>query len=130
MKTPQTPKNFEEYYEKGIRYSLAFKDEKAILAFTKAIKLNPNCAKAYLHRAQSKNTISDEEGALEDYTKTIELEPENYSAYYDRGLLKFELGDKKSGRADMKKGKEMLNDKLRWQRDKEKIDRKASRDRI
>ena len=128
METPKTPKDFESYYEKGIRYSLAFKDEKAIIAFTKAIKLNPNCARAYLQRAYSRNALLDEEGALEDYTKTIELEPENYSAYYDRGLLKFELGDKKSGKADMKKGKEMLRDKLRIQKEKEKSIGKVSKD--
>ncbi len=51
--------------------------EQAERAFSKAIKLDPNDAGAYVQRAQAYESLHKFEQALVDYEKAVELEPEN-----------------------------------------------------
>src|ERR1019366_6643794 len=66
----------------------------AIAEYTKAIKLNPNDAHAYLNRGLAKFSLEDDRGAITDCNKAIELNPNYAMAYYLRGSAKLPLKDK------------------------------------
>ena len=72
----------------------AAKDYKnAIVAFGKAITLNPEHVPAYYKRARAKYYINDYAGAIDDCTHAIKLNPEHARAYNNRGGTKFRIED-------------------------------------
>ncbi|WP_422928126.1 tetratricopeptide repeat protein [Singulisphaera sp. PoT] len=61
--------------------------DRAIAAYTEAIRLDPGRAALHNNRAAARLGKKDEAGALVDYNEAIRLDPENASAYYGRGLV-------------------------------------------
>src|SRR5579859_7884780 len=62
----------------------AFKDEKAIQEFSKAIQLNPRFADAYYSRGLACYDLKEYDKAVEDFNISIELNPKSYQTYYWR----------------------------------------------
>jgi Flp pilus assembly protein TadD len=48
--------------------------EAAILEFSKAIAVDPNCIEGYAGRGISKEALGDVDGARRDYCKSVEVE--------------------------------------------------------
>ena len=89
-----------EAYEKG-KACLDKKDyDAAIVAFTRAIQLDPNNAKAYNRRGIAYEHKREHDKAIADYTEAIRLDPKYASAYYHRGVACGEKGDNDKAIAD------------------------------
>jgi hypothetical protein len=66
----------------------------AIAAFTRAIKLDPRFAVAYMNRGFARHSGQDFENAILDYSRAIELAPSFLAfAYRDRGVSRTHSGD-------------------------------------
>ncbi|MCC7496947.1 MAG: tetratricopeptide repeat protein [Bryobacterales bacterium] len=74
---------------------------KAILAYDKAIQLDPRFLPAYELRASAYHNLKQYRKAIRDYDKVLELDPENVTAYADRGLAKMEVGQFLSATVDL-----------------------------
>ena len=75
-----------EWFEKGNKYSfLNNEHDKAIEAFTFAIALDPNYARAYNGRGNAYGGKGQYDRAMQDYNKAIQLDPNLAYAYYNRG---------------------------------------------
>jgi len=104
--------NFKDYLDRGIQFASRGDYEKAIMDFTKALKLQPNMGSIYTLRgrayvANASKVVSstadfseivvsikgsltpkqteDYDRAIDDFTKAIELEPNNAVNYRERG---------------------------------------------
>jgi len=66
--------------------------EKALLLFDKAIKLNPNCIKAYNSKGFTLHALGRNEKILECFDKAIELDPKNIDAYDNKIEILKRLG--------------------------------------
>lgn len=100
----------EEYYKSG-ELNEGSSNEKAILDYNKAIKINPKYVAAYYKRAMAKEFSKEKDilGAIADYSKVIELDDAStemsnyyhYKCYHQRGFAKyFYLKDYKGAIAD------------------------------
>lgn len=58
----------------GNKYLLAMQYDEAVVAFTKAIDIDPKTADAYVGRGDAYNSLGDGEKALDDYNKASELD--------------------------------------------------------
>ena len=67
--------------------------DKAIEAYSYAIKLNPNNAAAYNNRGTAFHHKGEYVQAVKDYTRTIELIPDHVEAYNNRGIAYYNKGD-------------------------------------
>lgn len=67
--------------------------QEALVAFDKALFLDPNRSDAYLARASVKHDLRDYKGAINDYDQVILLQPDQVETYNDRGCCKYNLGD-------------------------------------
>ena len=79
----------ERYYKEGqelVQSGEKDKLDEAVAAYTKAIELNPQSAKAYVGRANAR-TSKDCEKAIEDCNKAIEIDPKNSDAYLTFGKI-------------------------------------------
>jgi len=98
------PEHFYGYYGIGNAKSDMGDYEGAILAFNKAIELNPNFSESYYNRGSVKyNHLKDYQGALPDFNKTLEINPNHVTAYTNRGLTKNALKDYKGAIDDFNK---------------------------
>jgi tetratricopeptide (TPR) repeat protein len=61
--------------------------ERAIAAFTEALRLDPELAEAYVRRGDALRFSGDYERAAEDYSAALRIEPHNVRAAVQRGLL-------------------------------------------
>ncbi len=61
--------------------------QRAIADYTKAIKLDPNDAMAYLSRGEAFFMQGKSDWAIDDYTKAIELDPNDARAYMFRSAV-------------------------------------------
>ncbi|MXV83975.1 tetratricopeptide repeat protein [Candidatus Poribacteria bacterium] len=59
--------------------------EEAISHFTKAIKLKPDSAEAYINRGIAYYKKNDFDNAIKDFVKAIQLKPDSAEAYFNRG---------------------------------------------
>jgi len=66
--------------------------EKALICFTKAIKITPNYVKAYLNLGSSLNNLGKFEDAILSYNKAIKIEPEYADAHFNLGKTFNDLG--------------------------------------
>jgi tetratricopeptide (TPR) repeat protein len=82
----------EENYQKGLDLANAGKYEEAIMAFTKAIEVQPLDAFAWYNRAMAKNMIGEYETAIDDFTTCIGLSRSYEKVWYNRGLTKMHVG--------------------------------------
>jgi tetratricopeptide (TPR) repeat protein len=82
----------EENYQKGLDLAKAGKYEEAIMAFTKAIEVQPLDAYAWYNRAMAKNMIGEYETAIDDFTTCIGLSRSYEKVWYNRGLTKMHVG--------------------------------------
>ena len=96
----------------GVFYNNKGEYQKATVAFTKAIELDPNFALAYSNRGWVYIKLGQYEQAIADCTKAIELDSSLAFAYNSRGWAYTELGQYEQAIADYNKAIE-LNPSLR-----------------
>lgn len=92
--------------------------EKAILNFTKAIKIDPNNEEAYAYRGRAFYEIDSLSQSKADFDKAIKLNSDFEYAYTNRALLRYtKLNDQKGGCEDLNKaaklGDEIAKEHLR-----------------
>lgn len=74
-----------QWYEQGNQFLNSKDYDKAVVAYTEAINLNPKNADAYSRRGLIYKMRKQYEFAIADFSKTIELVPANSIVYYNRG---------------------------------------------
>jgi len=81
------------YYNRGSALAKKGEYERAILAFTKAVEIEPTFAEAYCNRG----TVYAEKGeydlAIADFSKAIDIEPEFAEAYCNRAIAYYYKGE-------------------------------------
>ncbi len=91
----------------GFVYNNKGEYHKAIVAFNKAIELDPSFAFAYNNRGWAYIELEQYEQAIVDSTKAIELDPSLALAYNNRGWAYIELGQYEQAIADYDKAIEL-----------------------
>jgi len=84
--------DFMEWFRRGYQ---SYEDgalKKAAEAYTKAIKLKPEEAGAYLNRGIVYSKMGLHDNAIDDYTKVIQLDPDYAEAYNNRGWAYIQKG--------------------------------------
>lgn len=74
-----------------------------ILAYNKALLINPNHSEALNNRGAAKQKLTDYEGAIKDCDKVIFINPNDATALNNRGVAKFNLKDYKGAVEDYNK---------------------------
>jgi len=74
-----------DWYNKAYAFYISNNYEEAVLAFTRAIELNPNYEQAYNGRGTAYAKKGQYDRAIADYSKALELDPNLALAYYNRG---------------------------------------------
>jgi hypothetical protein len=86
----------------------------AIQEYTRAIKLNPNYAKAYNNRGMVKAVnLQDYQEALKDFDTAISIDPAYADAYLGRGSLRMALHDEPGAVEDWKKAEKLGNNQAK-----------------
>ena len=99
--------------ERGDKYAVEGKHKKTIAAYSKALKSDPKCRKAYICRAMSYNETGAAKKALKDFTRAIELDSSDSYPYEQRAhIYRTVLHDKAKAAADDEKA-EAIRQK-RW----------------
>src|SRR5688572_5087122 len=82
----RNPKNYtsEHYYNSGVAYAAKSDFYRAIVAYNKAIELNPNYFAAYHNRGVAYGFLGNFDHALAEFNKAIELNPNDPYVYMDR----------------------------------------------
>jgi len=91
----------------GFNYNNQGEYNQAIVAFNKAIELDPNFALAYNNRGWAYIELEQYEQGIADCTKAIELDPSLALAYSNRGWAYIRLGQYEQGIADCTKAIEL-----------------------
>jgi len=99
-----------EWFEKGHALDVRGYNEKAIEAYTMAIKLNPRLAEAYHGRGLAAYNMSRYQPAIKDYSRAIELNPNYGLAYGNRGFLYNRIGDYRKSLEDLSRAIELRTD--------------------
>ena len=81
------PTDFERYVELGMAYFHAQRLADALVAFQRAIALNPNAASAYNGMGRVYYHTGPPEKAIAAYQRAIALDPHYVVAYYGLGIL-------------------------------------------
>ncbi len=76
-----------QFFLRGILNARNGNKDDAIRDFSSALKLRPDKAVIYYHRALAYESEKDLIKAFEDYSKAIEIDPEYYMALCNRGIL-------------------------------------------
>lgn len=74
-----------QWYEQGNQFLNSKAYDKAVVAYTETVNLNPKNADAYNRRGLIYKMKNQYELAIADFTKAIELVPVNSIVYYNRG---------------------------------------------
>ena len=101
--------SWQEQYDLGVRYLSDGNYEEAIIAFTAAIKIDPQNVNAYIGRADTyvkRGSTEDLLLAKEDYDRAIELESELWEAYQKQSIVLTKMGDYVEGLATLYRYKE------------------------
>ena len=91
----------------GLDYNYKGEYHKAIIAFDKAIELDPDLAIAYNNRGWSYLELGQYEQAITDCDEAIELDSSLALAYSNRGLAYIRLGQYEQGLSDCNKAIEL-----------------------
>lgn len=82
----------ELYFSRGTVYHSSGRSAEAIATYAKAIKANPECARAYNNRGCVHLTEGRYRESTSDFDKAIGLNPKFAHAYYNRGNARLALG--------------------------------------
>ena len=102
-----TPKTAQEYISQGKKYFTAAQYDKAIIAFTEALKLNPKSIRAYNNRGIAYCYKHDLDQAISDFSRTIEIDPKFGKAYNNRAVAYVIKGEKDKARLDVEKARSL-----------------------
>lgn len=80
---------FDGYLKEAKKLRESFEMEKALTAYTHALKLRPNSALAYSERADVYKGLLMYDRAYDDLTRAIQLEPKNGQWYKDRAQISY-----------------------------------------
>ena len=86
-------KSAKEAIEKGTALLDKGNYDKAIAAFSEAIRLDPKDARAYYNRARAFGLKGDPNKAITDSDEAIRLDPKFANAFYNRACAELEKGD-------------------------------------
>jgi tetratricopeptide (TPR) repeat protein len=100
------PLRAKESYDAGVGLYETARYSQAILAFDRAISLNPGFADAFVLRGRSRLAISDLEGAIRDFGEAIKLRPNAVQARLERGAAYLVL---KNHQAALEDGNRVLS---------------------
>jgi tetratricopeptide (TPR) repeat protein len=75
------------YRNRGIDFYDKGDFDKAILDFTKAIDIDPQCADFYYSRGHTYQSLGKYDNAITDFTRAINLSPTHAKAYNARGSI-------------------------------------------
>lgn len=81
-----------DWFENGCVLVNSGNPQKAVEAFTNAIKLNPNNEKFYVFRGNASGEAGNNNQAVKDIAKAIKLNPKYAKAYVSRGNAYLRLG--------------------------------------
>lgn len=111
-----------DWYKKGLEAYVPNRRLEAIEAYTKAIELNPDMAKAYLQRGNAYLAVGNYEQAIKDLSKAIELKinykPDYAVAYVYRGSAYENSDNYKQAIKDYSKAIELTPDKADFYNDR------------
>lgn len=78
----------EGFFEQGVERFEQYDYERAVFQFTRAIYVQPQCARYFLARGNAHRMLAHDQEALEDYSSAIRFDPDLAEAYYWRGSLR------------------------------------------
>lgn len=93
-------------FELGVNYLDNNELEMALVAFSQALRLDPNMAQAYNGRGVCYAMKDEFEKALADCCEAIRLDPWNVDFYRTRSYVYERLGDEEKSRDDLAKANE------------------------
>ena len=97
------PSSAADYNRAGVKHFEAGRVEKAIAAYSEAIRLDPNSAQALYNRGQAYFTIGQPEKAVPDFTRAIEVDPKDRQvalAYAGRAMAHTLMGNDDEAQID------------------------------
>lgn len=80
------------YFCRGMIYSKAGEEEKAIENYTQAIQIAPKYLLAYYYRGISYGRLGEKMRSIQDFTRAIQINPKDAPAYFQRGIAFTETG--------------------------------------
>ena len=88
---------------RGNAYAATGQHEKAIKAYSEALRLNPDLVAAYHNRGIELREVGQLETAIADFSKVIELSPDRVEGYCNRGQAYNKLGEPELALKDLDK---------------------------
>lgn len=88
---PESDRGYGALFDSALSFQKKGEYQKAIVHYTKAIKLNPQLSDAYINRGAAYESIGDLDLALQDVTMALHLYPKP-EAYNNRANIHFEQG--------------------------------------
>ncbi len=104
------PSGAEEYNHIGVQHFEEGRLNKAITAYSEAIRLNPEYTAAYYNRGQAYFAVGRPGRAIENHTRAIDLslnDPQQPLAYAGRAMAFTLLGQNDQAQADIAKAVEL-----------------------
>ena len=97
----------EDAFELGAKFLDNQDLEKALVAFSQAIRMDPTFAQAYNGRAVTYALMGQPERALADCSEAIRLAPDESEFYRSRGYVYESVGDEANADADLAKAEKL-----------------------
>ena len=82
-------------FDRGVAHLQKGEWDKAVAAFTEALRHDPAHPKAHYFRGRANAARRDAAAAIGDFTRAIEMAPDDPAAYNDRGVARITLGMKR-----------------------------------